>query len=480
MKIRSVAIKRIVDDFGRAQLGDPRRTRRIQRVAAKLAKSPAVPLPEAMGCSADLEGAYRIVNNQNVTFDKLVDGHGEGTKMRAEAARDVLVIHDTTLCTFPHLDPKEVGYLTTGKAGFPLHLSLVIDAASWRRPLGIIHAEALFRAKRSAGKGKGGDAKGKEREYDRWWRGMQASSEALDKCNSVIHVADCEGDSYELMANLLLTNQRFVIRVRVGDRRGNKADDDQKARSTVRELARSCEGVLERDVPLTSRKKHKLNNQSKAHPPRKARIARLRFAATTVVITRPQRLPKSLPDTLELNLAHVFEPDPPAGESAVEWLLYTTEPIENAEQIARVVENYRARWTIEEYNAALKTGCAYEARHFESRDGLLTMLAISLPVACELLWLRSRARTSPQRPATEVLTPLQIEILRKLGPKKISVHPTVRDALLAVAALGGHVKANGEPGWKVLQRGFTRLLDYQTGWIAAGRTSGQKEATLPA
>lgn len=468
MNIPSIAIKRVKNDFGRAQLGDPRRTRRVQRVAVKLAKAPATPLPDAMGCSADLEGAYRIVNNPRVTFEKLVAAHAAGTQARAEAAGNVLVIHDTTPCTFEHLDPKEIGYLTTGKAGFPLHLSLVIGATSWRRPFGIIHAEALFRPKRSAGKDKG-----KEREYDRWWRGMQASSEALAKCNSVIHVADCEGDSYELMANLFSAKQRFVIRVRVGDRRGHKADDAQKVRSSVKELARSCEGVLERDVPLSRRKKHKLNNQSKAHPPRKARMARLRFAATKVVIGRPHRLPKSLPETLELNLVHVFEPDPPPGEPAVEWLIYTTEPIETPKQIAKVVDIYRARWTIEEYNCALKTGCAYEARQFTSRAALLTMLAISLPVACALLGLRSRARTKPNSPATDVLTPLQIEILRKLGPNKLSARPTAREALLAVAALGGHVKANGEPGWKVLQRGMTRLIDYQTGWLAAIAVEGE-------
>jgi hypothetical protein len=51
-----------------------------------------------------------------------------------------------------------------------------------------------------------------------------------------------------------------------------------------------------------------------------------------------------------------------------------------------------ARWTIEELNAALKTGCAYESRQFESRHALLNILALTLPVACEVLALRSRTR----------------------------------------------------------------------------------------
>jgi hypothetical protein len=168
---------------------------------------------------------------------------------------------------------------------------------------------------------------------------------------------------------------------------------------------------------------------------------------------------------------HVLEQNTPEGEPPVEWLLYTTAPIETPEQIARVVDIYRSRWTIEEYNAALKTGCAYEARQFESRAALLNMLAISLPIACELLWLRSRSRTSPNAPANEVLSDVQIEILRHFAPVKLPPRLTIRDALLTVAALGGHVKANGDPGWKVLHRGLTRLLDYQAGWEAAQQST---------
>ena len=77
-----------------------------------------------------------------------------------------------------------------------------------------------------------------------------------------------------------------------------------------------------------------------------------------------------VPATLAVNLVHVTEVNPPVGEPPVEWLLYTTEPVDAPEQVAAVVDGYRTRWVIEEFNAALKTGCAYEARQFESRDTL--------------------------------------------------------------------------------------------------------------
>lgn len=478
MEIPTRSIERVTEDFGTAELGDPRRTRRVQKVAARLVQAPSAPLPVALGTTAELEGAYRLMNNEHVRFEALMAAHAGATRKRAQMAKNVLVLHDTTPCTFPHVDPSDLGYLTTGKPGFPLHLSLVLDAESWRRPLGVIHAEALYRPKPSAKKNanrktakKDNNAADKDvREFDRWQRGMEASSAALGHCNQVIHVADCEADSYELMAGLMNRGDRFVIRVRVSDRRGRDADAEQdESWSTIREIAQSCEGVLERDVPLSRRKKHKLANQSKAHPSRKSRIAKLRFAATKVRIPRPHRLRDPFAKELELTLVHVTEPEPPEGQAPVDWLLYTTEDISRPDNVAHVVDTYRSRWTIEEFNAALKTGCAYEARQFESRKALLTLLAISLPVACEMLWLRNRARCTPQAPATEVLAPTQIQVIRALKPNSLPTEPTCRDALMAVAALGGHVKANGDPGWKVLYRGMTRLADYVTGWLAARR-----------
>ena len=39
--------------------------------------------------------------------------------------------------------------------------------------------------------------------------------------------------------------------------------------------------------------------------------------------------------------------------------------------------------------------------------------------------------------------------------------------MLAIAALGGHIKQNGLPGWQVLGRGYQKLLQIEQGWVAA-------------
>lgn len=472
-------VNRLVHDYAGAELGDARLTRRACKILKKLARQPGVSLPAAMGTEADYEGACRFMNNGGLSFAQVLAPEVEATRRRAAQCGAVLVIHDTTEPSFPTLDPKEIGYLPTGKAGFLLHHAVVLDAQAWRRPLGVIYAETLHRAQRSRRRqgqrrATGNDTAGKpDREFLRWVRGAEAAAEALKACESVLHIMDREGDSYELMATVNALQQGFIIRQRV-NRRAQAAEADTAEWSTVKDVVSRCQGLMEREVPL-SRRQAKGAPGMNRHAPRKMRIARLSFSATPLLIPRPQYLHEPWPEAMEVHVVHVVEKDPPPGEEPVEWLLYTSEPIDGPEQVARVVDHYRARWTIEELHAALKTGCAYEAREFESRHALLNMLALSLPVACLVLALRSRARSAPTAPATDVLTPLQIRVLRHFAARPVPPRPSVQQALFAIAGLGGHQKRNGPPGWKTLQRGMTLLLAYEAGWAAHERHARREE-----
>ena len=66
------------------------------------------------------------------------------------------------------------------------------------------------------------------------------------------------------------------------------------------------------------------------------------------------------------------------------------------------------------------------------------------------------------------LTARQILVLRAVAVSgTLPQRPTTRDALRAVARLGGHLRQNGEPGWLVLGRGMQKLLRMEAGWAAA-------------
>jgi hypothetical protein len=464
MKLPKSSVERVGQALQRAELGDPRRKKRLTKTVARLARKPRASLPEAMQSESDLEGAYRLANNAAIEPQQLFDALAEAAAERARVAGDVLVIHDTTSCTFEHADPEEVGYLSTGKAGFYPHCSLVVEGNAWRRPLGVVHLEIMASGLETA--------RWKDRESARWGRSIEISAERLAACRSVCHIADREGDSYALLASMVGKGQSFVIRVN-HDRRVGDPEDLAEQWLPIKERVRSLEGIFEREVPLSERKRSSAPRASKGRPVRNARLAQLSFSATAVVVKRPGHLGASIPKTLTLNVVHVIEPCPPIGEPAVEWLLFTTLPVASEKHVATVVDNYRARWTIEEFNKALKTGCAYENREFETLHALLMILAMSLPIACELLWLRSRARHDPDAPANEVVTSQQLKILRLMGSRRIPPKPTARDALWAVAGLGGHLKRNGEPGWLVLHRGMQTLLSYEAGFEAGLQASGK-------
>ncbi len=230
------------------------------------------------------------------------------------------------------------------------------------------------------------------------------------------------------------------------------------------------------ECPLSPRKGKKLPSQQRTFPARKGRTAQLTFAARSVVLKRPKRCKRSFPETLKVNIVHVYEVAMPPGQAPVEWLLLTSEPISSQAEIQAVVDGYRTRWTIEEYFKAVKSGCAYEQRQLESAHALVNLFAYTLVVAYALLLMRALSRTGTDIPASELLTQEQILVLHLNNKKKVSRHPTLREALLAIAALGGHLKNNGDPGWQTLSLGWQELLNLVRGFALARTLMGSVES----
>jgi hypothetical protein len=282
---------------------------------------------------------------------------------------------------------------------------------------------------------------------------------ALGGRAEAIHVMDREADSYAVFAALSEQKRLFVIRS-FQDRVLAGGDE-----AHLRAAAKAARTMLRREVPLSPRPKIK-GPKGKRHPARRYRTAKLRFAAAQVELPRTGDARTSQSTSLKLNVVYVSEAKAPPGEPAVEWFLLTNLPVGTPEEIAFAVDCYRGRWTIEEFFKALKTGCQYERRQLESAESLLNALAIFAPVAWRLLLLRHLARTNDKAPATAVFTAKQVEVLRAIARRPLPARPTAKDAMLAVATLGGHLKSNGDPGWIVLGRGLHDLLLLELGWRA--------------
>jgi hypothetical protein len=453
-----IAMQGRVDELAKelsgAEFGDIRLSKRQVKVGARLAEAPSKSFPTVF-TEAELEGAYRFFGNEAVTPAAILAPHVGATLARMAGESVVLAIHDTTTMSFrPDGQREGLGRLRSSDQSFFAHFTLAVSGDGTRRPLGVLNLSAHVRAPTRTGN-----------EHDRWGEQITRVAALELDSHSVVHVMDREADDYGLFAQLQLQEHRFIIRL--AHNRLLDADDREGTAKLDQALAR-IQGVETREVLLSPRPAAKRSPaQKRIHPTRAGRVAKLAFGAVPVTLRRPTPQPHSLPASLAINVVRVWELDVPEGEAPVEWILLTSEPVDTAEQILQVVDFYRARWTIEEFFKAIKTGCAFEKRQIEDLHGLLNVLALCAPIAWQMLALRTEARREPDRLAAEVLTKTQLEVLRVFARKPLPDKPTVRDTLLAIAALGGHIRRNGEPGWQTLGRGYEQLLTLVQGWSAA-------------
>lgn len=464
-------------EWATAELGDPRRTRRVQAVAARWAAKPGASFPKMVHTEGELAGLYGLMESRHVDPSELFAAHARASLERIDAValgQTVLVVEDTTTFEFGGESVRtDVGWVSRSKQGFFAHIALALSADGKAQPFGVVGISTINRErppplnKQEKAKHDGkASASDPNRESLRWGRLVDETSELLRGHAIPIHISDRESDSYEYLSGRVAKQQRFVARARELNRPVTVSADGSATKSKLRLVAEASVPVMQREAKLSRRATSPLPVTRKRYPPRAERIAQLEFGAERVRIKRPSHLSSELLPLIELNLVHVREVNPPTDVEPVEWLLLTSESIDTAEDVTRVVDFYRARWTIEELNKAIKTGCQYESRQLEDLQALMIALAICIPIAWQMLALRQQSRMTPDAPASTVLSEPRLEALRTIARKPLPTHPTVLDALLAIAALGGHIARNGPPGWQTLRHGLDTLLTVEAAFAA--------------
>lgn len=452
-----------------AELGDARRTARARRVGVAISKKPESSFPQIFKDEADLEAYYRLTRNPQIHWRALMAPHSSRTVERAAVADEVLVVHDTTDVAFRTYWPDELrgqmSKITSRTQGFFGHASIAVTARGAALPLGMLDVQPYVHLSSVATTGETTREFWEnedglfDNEHERWFRGVEGTTYKLSMAGvKAIHVMDRETDSYGLLAWMAESGFRFIVRC--------DASRSLRSEEPFRDV-----GLL--SVMLGERFPLRDGKSNDTHPPRRSRQADLTIRTRVVTLKRAHKADgaswspggwAAQPRTLKLHLVEAVELNPPADEKGVRWLLLTTEPIHNAEEVLRVVDLYRRRWLVEEFFKALKTGCNLEKRQMESVASLLRVLALLIPAAWRLLLLRAVADEHPDASWKSLLTPLEFRILQRAVPKaKLQDEATVASCLAAIAKLGGHLPRNGPPGWQTLQAGWRQLQDYVTG-----------------
>jgi hypothetical protein len=450
-------------------LGDPRRTRRVQLVAKHLARKPELSLPELFDDPSELEAAYRLFRNPNVSLLKLMSAHFTATAQRCQGLDAVLAVHDTTEFDFGVREDhvrEHLCRLSTSRQGFYGHLSLAVSVDGFRAPLGVlncfayVHQDQVEEDTRTFWD----ELFGKyERESERWAKAIVASEQRIAGGTRVIHVCDREADMNSVLQTLHEAGSSYVIRAY----QERRTVDGVPVYQVPGQSARSVRRVIE----LSERPSH-------GGLPKSRKTFRARKARRVEVVIRGHHASFAVGRKLEVNInvVEVLEENPPEGEERVHWVLLTSERLATEADLLRIVDIYRSRWLIEEFFKAIKTGCGYEDRQLESASTLLAALGITLVLAWQLLVLRHLSRLDeqqpvavPRLPGSLALTPQQLAVLMAMTPKlKWPPEPTLCDVVRGIARLGGHHRSNGPPGWQVLGRGFRKLMDaYQAARLMA-------------
>lgn len=126
-------------------------------------------------------------------------------------------------------------------------------------------------------------------------------------------------------------------------------------------------------------------------------------------------------------------------------------------------------WQTERLHYTLKSGCRIEALQLARADRLHRALATYLIVAWRLLWLTYEARQHPDQSVEGILSGTEWMSLYCIVHQTIvpPVQPPSLGACLRwIAQLGGYHNGAeaGDPGVKVLWRGWQRLHDIAATW----------------
>jgi hypothetical protein len=323
-------------EFSGACLGDARRTARLVKASAALAEEPRGVLPGTFKTWGELKAVYRMVENAEVTYEKVIDPHFQRVRQACREAGEYLMIEDTTeLNYWKHPETQGLGRVNaSGGHALFTHSTLALRVEGWRaeeepvvKVVGLFHQECWVRKGRArCGKESARRLFSRPRESQRWGRVFR-TREGPGPAVRWTYLADREGDIYEVFATCKERGMEWIVRACHG-------------RALVGEDILTFEKVAQRPVLGT------FKLFLRARPGQKARTAHLEVRACSMTLRGPWR-PGGWRGPWTVNVVEVKERNAPKGVGPLHWVLLTSWPCETFAEVLRVVKTYACRWLIE-------------------------------------------------------------------------------------------------------------------------------------
>jgi hypothetical protein len=422
-------------------------------------------IPELFSRKYEINATYDLLDRPEATPDAVQRGHRRLVRGELRKPGRYLLIEDTTFPSYTHrkepvpgLGP--IGGSEEGQQGFLLHSVLALraplpaepDARGHRPPvtiLGLIDQQYLVRSPRPTAPSKQTVSRQRtkrDRESDRWLESTRRIGRAPSNPEiRWVRVADREADIYEYLRECRDHGHGFLVRVSQ-DRVILDPSNGERLGLVFDHVAgvEPCGGMY---LDLRGR------------DGQKARRAQLLVSCGPVCMRAPERagIAAGTSEPIDCWCIRLWEPSPPEGIEAMQWVLYTHERTETLAAALVGVMDYATRPLIEEFHKGLKTGLKAEELQLETGHRLFAAIAVMSIVALRLLDLRELGKAAPEAPAHVTgLTDMERELLSLAVDRTLT---TVADVLLALGRLGGHMnrKSDGMPGWITMWRGMKTL-----------------------
>lgn len=439
----------LTQQFGEAELGDRRRTRRLEKLGVAVANRPGASLPVVLTGWGELKAAYRFFGNEGVTYDKVMSPHWDKTLEACQSGGEYLIVEDTTGLHFGR-DRTVEGLSREGEGevkGMYVHSSLALGITRWREDgspevtvAGLLGQRTWVReGEVRKGRESRKERLGRRRESERW-------AAVFDETGGPgcggrwTYVADRESDIFSVVGKCRAKGIGYIIRGCWPRKVAGQEETIQEAVSAARIL-----GEMELHL--------------RARPGQRARVARLEVRSVAVSV-RPPKVGGEGLSAQEENVIEVRETGAPEDVEPILWVLLTSWGCGSFQEAVRVVKAYAKRWLIEEYHKALKTGTGVEKSQLSSRRRLECLLGILGVVA---VWLLNQKLLCASRP-DEAVSPGAVgdDVLRLLEAAHGRPRGgwTNRTMLVGIAKLGGFLgrKGDGDPGWITIWRGWQKLM----------------------
>ena len=439
----------VANEFKTLSFNSERLESRFQMAMSDLSDQPDKSIWLASGSRANAKAVYRMLSNEKVNAESILAAHRDAISERCVESPILLAVQDTMAVNYnTHTKTKGLGYNCEQSLGINAHNCILLTPCGI--PLGLLAQSVNTREENnSAGKThqEKRDRPIEEKESYRWLETMRTAAQNAPAQASLIHIADREGDIYELYALAQRMEEKFVIRA-VHNRLTTEKmpaiqtlrESDPVGRTTVTIPANHKNKTKERDVLMT-----------------------VQYQCVDILKPQIRKKADDLEPSLRLTLIRLAEEYPYEVAEPIEWLLITNLEVNSAEDAVRIAGYYKQRWKIERFHFVLKSGCKIENIQQRSVDGIALMILMYSIIAIHIMQLTFLARNAPEMPCDIILDESEWKTLYCAAnrSRSVPIHPpSLEEAVRLIAKLGGHVgaKSDGLPGLKVIWIGLNKLF----------------------